>query len=113
MVWLPLPVLVPRRVSLFTRTWGRSVQSWLPGAESNRAYDHPGVLAVKVREQTPPKVGRGSDPTSCDCSACGPVAHSPCCARRLRSEEHTSELQSREKLVCRLLLEKKNIYSIY
>src|SRR5690606_39583282 len=30
-------------------------------------------------------------------------------ARRLahRSEEHTSELQSREKLVCRLLLEKK------
>src|SRR5690606_41771821 len=26
---------------------------------------------------------------------------------RERSEEHTSELQSREKLVCRLLLEKK------
>ena len=25
-----------------------------------------------------------------------------------RSEEHTSELQSRRKLVCRLLLEKKN-----
>src|SRR5690606_40888777 len=28
--------------------------------------------------------------------------------RRKRSEEHTSELQSRENLVCRLLLEKKN-----
>src|SRR5690606_40676935 len=28
-----------------------------------------------------------------------------------RSEEHTSELQSRENLVCRLLLEKKNIDS--
>src|SRR5690606_41399727 len=28
----------------------------------------------------------------------------------LRSEEHTSELQSRENLVCRLLLEKKNQY---
>src|SRR6267378_4092289 len=27
---------------------------------------------------------------------------------RLRSEEHTSELQSRRELVCRLLLEKKN-----
>src|SRR5690606_39662318 len=27
--------------------------------------------------------------------------------RRRRSEEHTSELQSRENLVCRLLLEKK------
>src|SRR3712207_8843897 len=28
-------------------------------------------------------------------------------ARDLRSEEHTSELQSRQYLVCRLLLEKK------
>src|SRR3712207_8013327 len=28
--------------------------------------------------------------------------------RVLRSEEHTSELQSRQYLVCRLLLEKKN-----
>src|SRR5690606_41994392 len=28
-------------------------------------------------------------------------------AREQRSEEHTSELQSRENLVCRLLLEKK------
>src|SRR3712207_7005849 len=28
-------------------------------------------------------------------------------AKRLRSEEHTSELQSRQYLVCRLLLEKK------
>src|SRR5438105_8616809 len=29
------------------------------------------------------------------------------CARARRSEEHTSELQSRVDLVCRLLLEKK------
>src|SRR6266511_5624844 len=29
-----------------------------------------------------------------------------------RSEEHTSELQSRENLVCRLLLEKKKIHII-
>src|SRR5690606_40274024 len=28
--------------------------------------------------------------------------------QQVRSEEHTSELQSRENLVCRLLLEKKN-----
>src|SRR3712207_9225529 len=35
----------------------------------------------------------------------------PPCGRRERprSEEHTSELQSRQYLVCRLLLEKKNI----
>src|SRR5437588_7583994 len=29
--------------------------------------------------------------------------------RRRRSEEHTSELQSHSDLVCRLLLEKKNV----
>src|SRR5699024_11717313 len=32
-------------------------------------------------------------------------------ATALRSEEHTSELQSRFDLVCRLLLEKKNYHS--
>src|SRR5436309_12293397 len=32
-------------------------------------------------------------------------------SRRARSEEHTSELQSRENLVCRLLLEKKKVSS--
>src|SRR3712207_8485786 len=40
------------------------------------------------------------------------VASSPAwpflCWARPRSEEHTSELQSRQYLVCRLLLEKKN-----
>src|SRR5690349_22737755 len=30
-------------------------------------------------------------------------------SRQNRSEEHTSELQSRRDLVCRLLLEKKNV----
>src|SRR5947209_13461979 len=46
----------------------------------------------------------------------GPGRRSPCpapsacrraCGRWARSEEHTSELQSRQYLVCRLLLEKK------
>src|SRR3712207_8927227 len=32
-------------------------------------------------------------------------------ARRVRSEEHTSELQSRQYLVCRLLLEKKKTHT--
>src|SRR3712207_7561959 len=37
-----------------------------------------------------------------------PARPAPQAARRhLRSEEHTSELQSRQYLVCRLLLEKK------
>src|SRR5690606_41705183 len=37
----------------------------------------------------------------------GPPCRAPALSHRLRSEEHTSELQSRENLVCRLLLEKK------
>src|SRR2546422_8610947 len=43
-------------------------------------------------------------------SACGPkpaVINSASAGRSIRSEEHTSELQSRLHLVCRLLLEKK------
>src|SRR3712207_8729977 len=38
---------------------------------------------------------------------CCAGGRSPCVAQSLRSEEHTSELQSRQYLVCRLLLEKK------
>src|SRR5690349_23630292 len=41
-----------------------------------------------------------------------PPPEPPYCVEltRQRSEEHTSELQSRRELVCRLLLEKKNSY---
>src|SRR5215813_15639455 len=48
------------------------------------------ALPISSSPPTPPA-------TSCSCS---PPA-------RMRSEEHTSELQSRPHLVCRLLLEKK------
>src|SRR3712207_7383957 len=40
-------------------------------------------------------------------AASRPAGATPSCATALRSEEHTSELQSRQYLVCRLLLEKK------
>src|SRR5690625_2695602 len=43
-------------------------------------------------------------PNPCDSCAGYPERYNPL----LRSEEHTSELQSRGHLVCRLLLEKKN-----
>src|SRR2546422_5154909 len=54
----------------------------------------------------------GADPLSVDVTACG--------GGDIRSEEHTSELQSRLHLVCRLLLDKKkpnkddisNVYAI-
>src|SRR3712207_6950616 len=38
--------------------------------------------------------------------------HDGAVPRHRRSEEHTSELQSRQYLVCRLLLEKKKTYNI-
>src|SRR5215203_1824728 len=41
-------------------------------------------------------------------SSSGTPRRSSVTARCSRSEEHTSELQSRQYLVCRLLLEKKN-----
>src|SRR5438034_8458986 len=41
----------------------------------------------------------------------GSSSHRPAWPPVLRSEEHTSELQSHSDLVCRLLLEKKKSYS--
>src|SRR3712207_7844001 len=41
------------------------------------------------------------------------LAGNVCCSRFGRSEEHTSELQSRQYLVCRLLLEKKKKIIVY
>src|SRR5258708_34795425 len=46
-------------------------------------------------------------PESIDWSAGSPVTASGHCRCSRRSEEHTSELQSPDHLVCRLLLEKK------
>src|SRR2546427_2680709 len=46
--------------------------------------------------------GRGGRPARR--RQCGPLCEAPV---RIRSEEHTSELQSQSNLVCRLLLEKK------
>src|SRR5438132_9858363 len=47
---------------------------------------------------------RSHDPPSCDGAR---RAHPKGLAKVVRSEEHTSELQSHSDLVCRLLLEKK------
>src|SRR6201989_3692514 len=48
-----------------------------------------------------------SPPTRCP-KIIAKASQSSADAGMLRSEEHTSELQSRRDLVCRLLLEKKN-----
>src|SRR5437667_8459409 len=51
--------------------------------------------------------GRRSFPTN-EASTRGVFVSKPHLSGRIRSEEHTSELQSHHELVCRLLLEKKN-----
>src|SRR3712207_8179064 len=49
------------------------------------------------------ELGRGEQPVGAEVVPAGPD----------RSEEHTSELQSRQYLVCRLLLEKNNNLTSY
>src|SRR6266498_3393495 len=51
------------------------------------------------------RASRSSRKTSCGSST--PTSQRKLFGRSARSEEHTSELQSRPHLVCRLLLEKK------
>src|SRR2546428_7457211 len=51
--------------------------------------------------------GQAAPPTNTPAPAKPTEAPKPAAAEPTRSEEHTSELQSRSDLVCRLLLEKK------
>src|SRR2546427_6213736 len=60
-------------------------------------------LALKPNQPT----HSSEAPTMVSVRLCGGSASRPK-PMRLRSEEHTSELQSQSNLVCRLLLEKKN-----
>src|SRR5699024_11863225 len=60
----------------------------------------PVTLAQSARPVGKPSPGTDRQPSSSEPSSAGMVSG--------RSEEHTSELQSRFDLVCRLLLEKKN-----
>src|SRR5699024_12867659 len=76
---------------------------------SNRPSDHPDVHSFPTRRSSDPApiLPRPDQPFYAS-RLCPQVRHSR--GRELgnpRSEEHTSELQSRFDLVCRLLLEKK------
>src|SRR3712207_8466650 len=83
----------PPRSTLFPyTTLFRSLQPLGPGARSGRPVGL--SLSACQHFSTPPRGGLS--------------ARFP----RSRSEEHTSELQSRQYLVCRLLLEKKKYNNI-
>src|SRR3712207_8015653 len=55
----------------------------------------------------------GSEPGNPRPPGSGMCEPNRCATGQARSEEHTSELQSRQYLVCRLLLEKKKITHHY
>src|SRR5207302_4532850 len=80
------------------------------GTRNGRSGSSPGT-GPKLQVSAPVSATRRS--TSHSATAM-PAPGSPAAKRpgssshSARSEEHTSELQSRENLVCRLLLEKKN-----
>src|SRR5690606_23686711 len=109
------------------RTQGRdAVEAASTVADLRRVANHPAtrcllacLFTAKVRRaQHPPRTparkkparpdgfphGHGVGRRNASVAAGRPVAE-PGSSKRSRSEEHTSELQSREKLVCRLLLE--------
>src|SRR3712207_8958618 len=62
----------------------------------------PGSCATATRSTS-----RSSPSWTCPASCRAPTRSSTASSAAARSEEHTSELQSRQYLVCRLLLEKK------
>src|SRR2546429_968922 len=67
------------------------------------------IYTLSLHDALP--IYRRSRPASCWSSSRCPCAHNPR-DMQARSEEHTSELQSRLHLVCRLLLEKKKILQL-
>src|SRR3712207_8036118 len=66
-------------------------------------------LPISTRRRTPGLWSSGTTAWSASSSRRSAAA---AVSFRLRSEEHTSELQSRQYLVCRLLLEKKKRFSL-
>src|SRR5206468_7820511 len=99
-----------RRGGITDRPYGRRR---IGGAEDRRARDERGRAVVRERLREVglhAAVHRNIDASVSVAEERADVADLPVGARdeRLpRSEEHTSELQSRSDLVCRLLLEKK------
>src|SRR6266511_6054467 len=80
-----------------------------PGSSTARASVPSRGSVIKSSSRATPRsaASRTSDPTASCASRNGTPCWTSSSARSVRSEEHTSELQSRENLVCRLLLEKK------
>src|SRR3712207_8036338 len=91
----------PPRSTLFPyTTLFRSTSCWCHSASTSARRWHPAVQVVRCWTTAPSAVSRDIARRSQAITGSG------------RSEEHTSELQSRQYLVCRLLLEKKKYLTV-
>src|SRR2546429_7317999 len=79
--------------------WSEGVSITATGQEPPVGFE-PTTAGLRIESSTTELRWRGPNLATC----CSPRYSA---ASELRSEEHTSELQSRLHLVCRLLLEKK------
>src|SRR5699024_12841509 len=84
----------------------------LPSFPTRRSSDLPAISCISLLDVFPIVVQSLGSAHILKCSKLEPLTINHLIAdwRPVRSEEHTSELQSRFDLVCRLLLEKKNTH---
>src|SRR3712207_7699359 len=75
--------------------------------EADSSYDRASALAANVPRSSSKLFENAATPSSSSVAATSSMSMPRSRRRAMRSEEHTSELQSRQYLVCRLLLEKK------
>src|SRR5690606_41628138 len=90
----PPPTLFPYTTLFRSKAWLFTTGRADAAGEHGKGAHPAGKVAVQGFVQHQPLFGFA-------------VAYQPQHLIAVRSEEHTSELQSRENLVCRLLLEKK------
>src|SRR5438445_7223062 len=97
-----MPVHVFFHTPATPQTYPLSLHDALPIFARSKSRNRPAAIVMPLRD-VPGTIA----------SACATPIHivSIKDSVPMRSEEHTSELQSRQYLVCRLLLEKKNPYA--
>src|SRR2546422_6623888 len=96
-----------------SRHWGQRpipARPLLPSARASEARPLPWLFA-ELYELASKGLLSSSKKSQPAMSSTKPLPSSSTPSEKWRSEEHTSELQSRLHLVCRLLLEKKKKYS--
>src|SRR3712207_6917732 len=98
----------PPRSTLFPYTTLFRSSSRFPSSRRSKLLSTKDVMRSRTERPLSPCIELSDLPT---CSAAARVNPPGNTARCRRSEEHTSELQSRQYLVCRLLLEKKQWHS--